>query len=155
METRNVTRAQAPIKRYRVTKEENHHPRVSFEKNQRARTKPRPRCTDWLASLPEFSFIRPCITSKTSFHTPPPPPTTLVRPRTFPSEIDSSGCRPGYRKRSLPVSCQLPVELSSLHRLFSFLFPFLYCSFFWRGGGGPFVTRNRNETRWILEIWFV
>lgn len=88
-------------------------------------------------------------TEKTSFHTPPPPSITLVRPRTPPSEIDSSGCRPGYRKRSLPV-CRASFP-SSFH-LFTAFFPSCSPSFFSHYViVSLFRSCDSNDTWWILE----
>lgn len=95
-------------------------------------------------------------TEKTSFHTLPPPSITLVRPRTPPSEIDSSGCRPGYRKRSLPVCrASFPSSFHLFTAFFpscspSFFFPLHYCipfSVVWF----EWYLMNSRE----FEIWFV
>lgn len=95
-------------------------------------------------------------TEKTSFHTPPLPSITLVRPRTPPSEIDSSGCRPGYRKRSLPVCrASFPSSFHLFTAFFpscspSFFFPLRYCipfSVVWF----EWYLMNSRE----FEIWFV
>lgn len=154
METRNVTGHRHRLNRYRVTKEENHHPRVSFEKNQRARTKPRPRCTDWLASLPGFSFIRPCITTeKTSFHTP-----------SSPSHHTSQASNASFRNRFIRMSPRIPETLASRVVPASrpayissppFFLPALLLSFSLLRYSIPFWDRVScmcsNDTWWILK----